>query len=326
MDLNDVLRKVRALVARAEHPETPEAEAKAASEMADALMLKYAIDEATIDKGRPEAQRSKPSSIDVALTGDNTLIAYMGFLAEQVAKHCNCLIRTYRHYDYTEHTWMARVYGFESDLRWFEIMYTTLRLHMVGALRPKIDPALSMGENAYNLHHAGQNWQEIAHLAGWRGPVTSRPGEASCMYEHEATGERRSYAQAVLQYKKAYQAEVRKRGEEGVRIPPAGGETFRRSSAEGYARRIEQRLREMREHRQIGSALALRVDLVSQFFRDDNPDLFNVVVVNTSGKKQRAVKYTPRPFSQSAYDVGRRHANGANLNPAASHNPPKEVR
>lgn len=47
--------KVRALLDRAEHPETPEAEAQACAAKAAELMLRHAIDEAALRAGRGEA-------------------------------------------------------------------------------------------------------------------------------------------------------------------------------------------------------------------------------------------------------------------------------
>ncbi len=47
--------RVRALLARAEHPETPESEAQACAAKAAELMLRHAIDEATLRESRGEA-------------------------------------------------------------------------------------------------------------------------------------------------------------------------------------------------------------------------------------------------------------------------------
>ncbi len=335
MELNKLLKRVRDLIEKAEHPiaegATPEQrdaaiiEQEAARKMADALIMQYAIDEAMLDKSRPAALQSKPGAIEVELTTDHTLDGYVGALAETIARHCNCLIRTYRRYDYAEHVWKAKVYGFESDLRYFEIQYTTLRLHMIGALRPHIDYGLSDEDNAYTLHSAGLNWFEIAKMYGWRGPVKPEPGEPKLMYVNEKTGQRLNWSKSIQQYKRYYQAAVKARGETELRVPPSGGDTFRRSSAQGYVNRIAQRLRQIREGRQVGTALSLRVDLLSQFFKEDNPELFVVNTEPVAVKAGRARKVTYAPFSQSAYEAGTKHANGANLNPAAPSNPSKEI-
>ena len=67
MELNAVLGKVRALIARAEHPATPAAEAATARKMADRLMLKYAIDEATAEAARPaDSIKATPDDLEFA--------------------------------------------------------------------------------------------------------------------------------------------------------------------------------------------------------------------------------------------------------------------
>src|SRR3954454_13937094 len=49
-----VLERVRKLLARAEHPATPPAEAEACSEKAAALMSRYVIDQAMLDSSRSD--------------------------------------------------------------------------------------------------------------------------------------------------------------------------------------------------------------------------------------------------------------------------------
>jgi len=330
MELSSVLRKVRALIEKAEHPETPVTEAKLAGEMADALMLKYAIDQANLDASRPADERMKPGKIEVPLSGGYALSGYITILAEEVARHCRCRIRSYGTYSMETHEWVAKVYGYDGDLRYFELLYTTLRLHMVGALRPSIDPAKSIEDNAYALHNAGRNWWDIAQLYGWK-EVPRRDGEPRLMYERgENDGVTRvGWGKAVAQYKRAYLRACEARGEKPVHVPPAGSATFRRSAADGYVTRLSQRLRAIRDGQQIGSALALRTEDVDKMFREDNPELFKVYEApppsTKPARKVRQRKYVPPAFNQNAYEVGTRHANTASINPAASNNPKKGI-
>jgi hypothetical protein len=168
MELNDILRKVRQLVAVAEHESTPVEEAQAAREAADRLMLKFAIDEAELDASRPAESRSAPGTLDVDIPGDSLLVGYFAMMLLHVARHTRTKARLYTEWDPGTCTWKARVYGFESDLRYFEILYTTLLLHMSGVLVYKWDESKTVGENAYLLHEAGFNWVEMAEMRGWR--------------------------------------------------------------------------------------------------------------------------------------------------------------
>lgn len=322
MELNKVLERVRQLIAKAEHtiaegatPAEREAalkEQENARRMADDLMMKYAIEEASLDKNRPAANRSKPGKIEIGVTGEFDLAGHVATLASDIARHCNCRIRHYTRW--ADGEWKSNVYGYESDIRYFEILYTTIRLHMLGALRPKPDPVLSLEDNTYRLHNAGLNWYEIAQVYGWR-ETESLPNEPKLMYRNNNTNERKGWSQAVAQYRRAYQRAIAARGEAPLRIPPAGSRTFRRSSAQGYSIRISQRLQKIRDGRNVGTALALRSDELDKLFRAENPDLFQEF--EEPAKKVRMRKYVPPPFSEAAYEVGVNHANTANLDPAA---------
>src|SRR6266700_417443 len=101
MELNQVLKKVRQLIAKAEAPIAPganEAERKAAEieqesarHMADALMLKYQVDEIQAEQTRPASQHQKPAVIEVTLATGSDVSGYVGTLVNIVAHHCRCL-------------------------------------------------------------------------------------------------------------------------------------------------------------------------------------------------------------------------------------------
>lgn len=324
MELDSVLRKVRALIEKAEHPETPQHEAIAAQEKADALMQQYRIDEAKLDASRVAADRTRPEKTEVPLVGDHGLAMYMVDLVDAVARHCDCRIKHFSRYH--EGAWQSKVYAYPSDLRYFQILYAELRLHMVGALRPSIDPLKSVAENAYVLHNAGMNWFDIAQMEGWK-QVDPLPGEPKVMYVNKRTGERQKWADAVGKWKRGYAEEIKRRGEDPLHIRPGGMESFRVNAAMGYVKRIDQRLREVREGRaQIGNALAMRVDLLDEFFREDNPvrPITTPSTVST-GRRVRAPKVKTIAFNEDAYRAGVNQANTAGLNPATSNKPTKEI-
>lgn len=318
--LDNILRKVRSLIAKAEHESTPPEEAKAAQERADEMMRKYKLEEAELDKSRPAEARSMPEFIHVELA-DGELVGWMARLAELVAVHCDCKIRTYSRY--TVNGWTSKVYGFKSDLRYYEILYTTLRLHMLGALRPGLNPALTVAENAYILHNAGLNWFDMAKLEGWY-QVPPLPGEPKVMYVNRRTGERQQWSRCIGKYKQGYAQEIARRGEKWMTISPAGTRTFRENACHGYISRIDQRLRAIREKRsQIGNALAIRTDELNEFFKEDNPDLFKPIEVPKGRQRRAKIRYTP--YNETAYQSGVRQANTAALDPSATKGSTKEI-
>jgi hypothetical protein len=93
VELNKVLSKVRGLVALAEHEGTPPAEAALAREQADALMLKYAIDEITADQAKPIGERSKPTVIKIDIGTGSDIVGYVAGMASNVARHTRCKVR-----------------------------------------------------------------------------------------------------------------------------------------------------------------------------------------------------------------------------------------
>ena len=332
MDMNSVLAKVRALVAKAEHPNTDPAEAAIYREKADALMLKYAIDEIAADASRPVSDRVKPGITKIAVGSPGYLLCYISVMAEDVSKHCRCRIKHYAEWNRQEQQYYAKIYGFESDLRYFEMLFTTLRLHMLGVLMPKVESDRSLEDNCYYLHNAGYNWLQIAELYGWEKMRQYQYPEIKIPYRHKDSGEVQPSTQVGSHFKRAYFRSIKVRGEQPTTIPASGSEAFRRSAAEGYTNRIWQRLQKVASGRDTGAALVLRsrMDDLEALFRQDNPKLFEerepapeceACKAAKSGhcrQHPKLRKYTPPPFSAAGYDAGVAHANTASLDPEAS--------
>jgi hypothetical protein len=335
MELNKVLNRVRKLVAAAEAPIAPGAspeerehtlrEQAAARKLADKLMLDYAIQEAQIQSARPAALKAKPEIIEIDLTPDLELVGWVARLAADIARHCRCQIRTYHRLSYETRCWQSKVYGFESDLRYFEVMYTTLRLHMIGALSAKPDLTQSLEDNAYRLHNAGLNWRDIGQAYGWEDIGGRR-------VKNKDTGEVSTLSKTDGRIKTAYYKACAARGEQPVKIPASGSSTFRYSAAQGYVSRIAQRLRALRENQATGgAAVVLRSQAgdLSDFFKQDNPDLFaerkecEKCAKSKSGhcRDHPRGSYRPRAFSSDGYQAGVAQANTASLNPEAGGRP-----
>lgn len=332
MPLNKVLDMVRKLIAQAEHPNTDPAEAQRYRAQADTLMLTYSIKEIQAEQARPVGERQKPGIIRVMLTGDYEMLGWLASLADYVARHCHCKVRQYAGYDREEHCYFSKVYGFESDLRYFEILYTTLRLHMLGALLPQVDANLSLEDNCYRLHQAGYNWLQIAELYGWRKIRYSEAyhagqGDTKVPYRHRETQEIQPATTVGGLYKRAYLRAVKARSEHATQIPASGSKTFRNSAAQGYVTRINRRLRDVAGARQAGAELVLRsrTDDLDALFRADNPEMFREQEKRAECEACKRAKsghcrshpagraWKPAPFSPNGYATGVNHANSADL-------------
>lgn len=309
MEFDKVLTKIRGLIAKAESLEQSDdpdqlREALLCRERADAMMQKYAVEDWQARQAAPVA--SKPDRIKIKIgEAENTFLNEMASLVNVVANFCKCssvwIVDGGKYADdKQEFCW---VYGYESDLRYFEMLFTTLFLHMNGAIFPKPDFAKSLGENAYELHNAGLNWQDIAATYGYY-PVMPMPNEPMYMFVNRNNGERISWNKSVGKIKKAYMDEIKKRGEPFFRISPNGSETYRRNAAQGYLARISQRLREISGKRGSGAELVLadKSQNISARINDDFGDLRSI------GSKKTT-------YNEAAYRNGVRHANSAALNP-----------
>jgi hypothetical protein len=336
-DLDRILKRVRTLISKAENlsvdadkPTTSEtdaaafrAEADAARTMADALILQYQIQE--IGEEEESGTRSKPMILTVNIGQDSDVLGYVAQMASDLAKHCRCRIRLYT--SWTTEGYNAKVYGFESDVRYFDIMYTSVRLHMLGVLLPRINTSESLEENAYRLHNSGYNWLQIAEMYGWKSwkQNTQRhfpeypPADMKVPYWHKDEGWQPA-TQVGSRIKRAYHRACAQRGETVQKIAANGTDTYRKSAAYGYTAMIRSRLYQMSKQHAPGAALILasRVDDLDALFREDNPDLFKEPDLEpeegAKKRKGRAPRLRTMTINQDAYRRGTAHAQTADLN------------
>jgi Protein of unknown function (DUF2786) len=329
MELSTALSMVRSLLERAEHDSTPVAEAQACRDKADMLMRKHSFDEAVARATKVYSERDKPDILWVEITR----AMYASYLAEKLAKFCSCQIRTFVPNPQQRKS-MHKVYGFKSDLRYFEILYTELMLHMAGVLIPRWDPQLSDEDNAYILHKMGLNWLQMGELKGWyKNGILYKNDKAQERWTRSdpITGELEEMTNWQLgsMHKRMFERACRARGEapKDSRIAANGTDNYKRSLADGYVTMYEQRLRATEKSRDVGMELVLAgsSDDLFNFFKLDNPDLFVVHAPSepcpkceaaASGHcrdhpKGRSVKY--REMDSAAYQRGVEHARTAPL-------------
>jgi uncharacterized protein DUF2786 len=309
------LETVRNLIQKAEHPTCPPDEADACRKRADAIMLKHAIDQAALDATRPAAERMKPSRTTIQLGHhDDPLIYEIVLLGNFTAQHCRCRSVWVQSYFSAD---TLRVYGYESDLRYFELLYTTLFLHMSRVFFPQIDTNKSLEDNAYDFHNAGLNWIDIAKLYGWvqlPRAVCENAYDGRVMFCHKDTGNIEPITMVGSRIKRAYYRAIRARGEEPVVIPSyisrqSGTLTFRKSAAQGYVNEINDRLRRARGERGPGTDLVLK----------DRSEEIDRLIAEMEGDLTLAFDNNAKPeFNPAAYAKGRIHAQSADINPAGS--------
>lgn len=157
----DMLRKVRALIAKADASEFPD-EADAFRRGADALMFKYKIDLATAPaEERLAGGYSKPEwrEIDICAMGNEWYNYYSG-IALAIVRHVDARSVTLR--DSRNSKYVLRVVGFGADLDYIEMLLTSATLAFGKKMEPTVDPKESDAANAYRLRMGGMERGRIA--------------------------------------------------------------------------------------------------------------------------------------------------------------------
>lgn len=307
--LDNILSKVRGLVQMAEHPGTPENEANAFRAKADALMLQYAISQAQLRDSQPADKRLMPDKTRVDMCGSDSpyvksFITLCGVINDHTrtkAVFYNAvmdekLMAAYYKYKNRAPTVYADVYGFEGDLKYFEIMYTTLLLHMSNGIDPKPDQSLSDDVNSFNLRMAGLNWGEISrmyyrmgHPKGWDGSTET-------------------YMACSGYWKRVCNREARRRGVEKIHIPgkvtDAARVNWRLNFAQSYVSKIAQRLWIVRNNRASGADLILKssFDAIDKMIKSDHP--------NVEGMDMKGDHVA---YNEQAWAAGNHHATTVDL-------------
>lgn len=131
---DDILRKIRGLLAKAENTEYgPEQEALMSK--ASALMAKHRVDEAMLADSKP-LDRSKLVTRRVSVGSGPYVNGRLSLLAG-IGRQMGVKILT-------QTTWDGRVcdlYGFETDVSAVELLYTSLLMQMTDAVRTQPVPA-----------------------------------------------------------------------------------------------------------------------------------------------------------------------------------------
>lgn len=343
-NLDKVLKRVRQLIDRANAPvaegATPEErdgaerEARQAQEMADALMLRYALDEAQARATTPAQARIRPVTLTVPMGRYNEMFWVSQSMANAVARHTRCMVSPRNIWDSDTHEYVMKVYGFQYDVKFFEVMFTSLQLHMLGVLLPKVQTEQSLEANCVRLHHAGYNWLQIAELYGWhKVDMTYRYGPPELLavkvpFEHRDG--RVSPATTVGGiYKRAYYRGIEATGEAPVKVAAGTLESFRLSAASGYLAELRARLSRIESGRMAGLGLILKssMDEVRAMYDADHPkpkeSAGQLPCHKCEAAKSGHCREHPRgsyrtvSFSDAGYAAGARHARTADLNPAA---------
>jgi len=149
-----VLDLVAALLARAEHPNTPAPEAELALMQANKLIAKHAIDEALLRQSQTVGERRALIRREVQIGGGYTFGSRLKTIFHYAAQANRVSVAFLQN-------GVAVCFGAEEDVAWLDMLYSMIRLQFLSKIDPKWDPAKSFDENVYNLKVAGNKWADI---------------------------------------------------------------------------------------------------------------------------------------------------------------------
>lgn len=224
-DLAGTMRRISALLAKAESTEFPE-EAASLRAKAEELMARYRIEE-------EELIASSTATTVMPIMREVPLTTYASefrnehsWLWSAIARHCG--VRYCTSYVVGEdgaYVWTAKVIGYDIDIRLAEMLYSSARLVFGANLEPEVNPSESDAENIYRLRSAGIDRQTIAErVFGRKGHVEG------------------------LKVGQVYRDECARRGEE----PKVSGrninaKTYREAYAQEFVTAFSSRLRTARD-------------------------------------------------------------------------------
>ena len=141
MQNDDLLDRVRKLLAKAEDESCPPAEAEALTAKAAELMARYGIDRALLGALRPETDRPGDRVFTLANPWGAVKSHLLAGLA--TALRCQCVLTR------AEAGTRLHVFGYTSDLERAEILFTSVLVQMARALARQPVPGTGNGAKAW---------------------------------------------------------------------------------------------------------------------------------------------------------------------------------
>lgn len=155
----DILRKIRAMLDRADHPNTPPEEADTARRMADEMMARFTIEAFELEFAKPAGTREKPivrewqygdSDDGMSMEEREAFATLFYYLADL------CGVKM-GYWGYRT----SKVVGYERDLDYLDLLFTSVRMHLSANLQPKPEHGLDWVTNLARLKRAGMKWEDI---------------------------------------------------------------------------------------------------------------------------------------------------------------------
>lgn len=246
----DRIRRLIDMASREAKTPEEENERKVAQAQAEALMLKYSVEEWQLaQSGGREASALKPETfpnVFICVTGHPCRMA-MADLAIGLGRHLNVAMhfnslafdKKFLDLDVT-----ATAVGYPEDLRMWEMIFTMLHMQLLSKIDPKVDSTLTFDENVYNLHAAGLKWKVIADK------INAAETPAGWYVNWTANGDGGRLKRAARRHAEKINAEY---------VSKANPTAYQRTFTSAYVATVLRRFREARANdKTSGTELVLR--------------------------------------------------------------------
>jgi hypothetical protein len=179
-----MLERVRKLLARAEHPTTPPAEAEACSAKAAELMARHLIDQAMLDPTQARTEHPLARTVDV----ESPYSMGKAVLLDEVARAFG--VRVVFGADRRADGRRCTLFGFATDLAMAELLFTSLLLQASTAMRMASQghPRVKAFRRAFLFGYAAEIGKRLrdATATAARDAADARPGTDLVLVDRRA--------------------------------------------------------------------------------------------------------------------------------------------
>lgn len=218
---DNYIRKVEALINRANHKDANSEERIACLAKADEIMAKHRLDRAMLfkDGNKPEKEIIVKT---VSALPYSPYVGSLTWMRKDILTHCGVMSRTWQE--------EVTLVGYEEDIFYAEMLWTSVYMEFTSKLFPKWESHRGFDANVYALKNAGYSWPEVRDFA-----LAENAGDHISKLTVKNAGSK---------LRTAFKREAQRNGIEVLpgRQQPANSRAWRDSFVEGFVNTLYGRL------------------------------------------------------------------------------------
>lgn len=247
----NIMRRIQALLERAGHAATPEAERESCTAKADALMAKYRIERAMLNFSH-EAKQREIQHAEVPTPRNGQYDGYLLSMMYAIFEHAGCKAKN---------GWdIITIVGYEEDIYYAEMLWATVHMDFIAKMFPKWESSRSFDANVFEIKNAGYGWPEVREMG-----LAKDAGDGHGKLTEKNAGSK---------LRSAFKREAARRGIQVLpgRQQPANPKLFRDSYVQAYDQILRKRIRDMASANEVPGEYAVAVQsdadrILAEFYR-----------------------------------------------------------